>query len=181
MYLALGRAGDRHRAHAADARQGVGHGVVEDFVQARHTLGSAHRQHDDRNHVGGELEDDGVLGIVGKHGRHHVELVAHIVGEHVDVFAVFKFEGNDRYVLARLGCDVLEVVDGVEHIFERACHILLDILGACTGVGGHHHDGVGLHVGIKVDRQLFKREQTQDDHRHEAEGGHDRSLDRTSV
>ncbi len=181
VYLALGGAGYRHRAHAADTRQRIGHGVVENLIEARHTLGGAYRQDDDGNHVGGELEDDRVLRFVGEHGRYHVELVSDVVGEHVDVLAVLEFKGDDRYVLARLRRDVLQVADGVEDVLERTGHVLLDVLCAGARVGGHDHDGVGLDIGVEVDRQALEREKTEYHHGHEAQRGHDRALDGATV
>ena len=60
------------------------------------------REQRDGNHVGRELEDDGRLAIVGQVARNHVELVAHVVSEHVNVVTVLKLERNDRDVLARV-------------------------------------------------------------------------------
>ena len=126
-----------------------------------------HRQHHDGHHVGAEFEDYRGLGVVGQRAVDHVELVAYVVGQHIDVFAVFKFEGNQRDVLTRFRCYVLQVVDGIEGIFQRPGHILFDILCTRSLIGGHDHDCVGLHIGIKVDREGRQREKAEDGDRHE--------------
>ena len=102
MHLTLGRTGNRHRAYSVDTCQRVGYSVVENLVQSRHTLFGLYREEHDRNHVGAKLEDDGVFGIIGECFQHHVELVAHIVGHHVDVVSKLKLQRNHRDVLLAL-------------------------------------------------------------------------------
>ena len=152
MNLALGGTADADRADAVDARQRVGDSFVENLVETGHRLRCLNRQNDHRNHVGAELEDNRSLGVVGKSRFDHVELVADVVGQNIDVFAVFKLESDDRSVLARFARDVLEVVDGVEDVFKRSGNILFDILSRGALIGRHDHEGVGLDVGIEVDR-----------------------------
>ena len=55
------------------------------------------------------------------------------------------------------------------------------IRSARTGIRGHYHDGIGLDVRIEVNREFYERENTQNHHRHEAQGGHNRAFHRTCV
>ena len=52
---------------------------------------------------------------------------------------------------------MLEIVDRVEYIFKRTCHVLFDILGARTLIGSHDHQGIGVDIGIQVDRKSLER------------------------
>ena len=136
------------------ACQRIGHVLVEYLVQSRHAFLCLHRKQHYGNHIGAELEYYGVLGVVGKLALHHIEFVAHVVGQHVDVLSILEFQSYHRDVFSRFGCDVLEVVHGVEHVLKRTCHVLLYILRARSLIGGHHHYGVGLHIWIEVDREF---------------------------
>ena len=153
MDLTLGGTGDGYRTHTIDTGQRVGDVFVKNLVQARHALSGLYREQHDGNHVAAELEDDGGVGIVGQHTRHHVEFVAHVVGQRFDVITVFKLQGHNRDVLAAVGRDVLEVLYRVEGILKRTGHVLLDVRCASSRIAGHHHDGVGLHVREQVDGQ----------------------------
>ncbi len=181
MDFAFGRAGDRHRTHSADTRQGVGDSLIEYFVESRHAFCGVHRKQDDGNHVGGELEDNRRFGIVGHRRRHHVQFVADIVGEHVDILAVLELKSYHRYVLATLGSYMFKVAHRVENILQRAGDILLYVLRAGAGIGCHHHQSVCLDVGIKVYWEFVEREQTENHHCHEAEDGHNRPFHGTTV
>ncbi len=181
MDLTLGSAGDRHCADTVDTCQRIGYVLVEYLVESRETFRRLHRQQADRNHIGRELEDDGILRIVGEHRFHHVQFVPDIVGERVDVVSVFEFESYHRSVLARCGGDMLEVLHRVECVLERFGHILLDILRTRSRVHRDHHDGVGVDVRIEVDRKFRQREETQNDHCHEHKERGDRAFYRRTV
>ncbi len=181
VHLPLGSAGNRHRAHAIDTGKWVGDVLVENLIEARHALASLGREQHDGNHVGTELEDDGRLRLVGQIVGYHVEFVAHIVGERIDVVAILKFKRDDRDVLLAVAGDVLEVLHAVEGVLERSRDVLLDILRAGALIGGHHHDGVGVDVGVEVDGQFLQREQANDDHRDKDENHRYRALDRTGI
>ena len=89
-----------HGTHSVDTCQRVGHVVVENLVECLLALLCLHREEHDRNHVCGELEEDRRVGIGRQGVAHHVELVAHVVGEVVDVVAKFKFHGDNAHVLS---------------------------------------------------------------------------------
>ena len=95
----LGCTGNRYRTHTVNASQRIGNVLIQDLIQSRHALSGLNREQHDGDHVAAELEDDGRVGIVGQHARHHVEFVAHIVGQRLDVVAVFKLKGYNRDVL----------------------------------------------------------------------------------
>ncbi len=179
--FAFRRTGDGDGTHAVDTRKRVGHGVVEYLVKPGHALVGLHRKETDGNHVGGEFEDDGVFGVVGKRGFHHVELVAHVVGEHVYVVAVFKFQRDYRSVFAALAGDVLEVLHGVEGVLQGLGDVLLYVFGAGARIHGDDHQRVGLDVRVEVDGEFGHREEAEYDYGHEAERRHDRAFYRTSV
>ena len=71
---------------------------------------------------------------------------------------------------------MLEVLHTVEGVLKRAREVLLNILSTRTLIGGHHHDGVSIDVGIEVDGQLLQRKETQDNHCHKDEDGGDRPF-----
>ena len=97
--FALGGTGDGYRTHTRYAGQRVYDVVVQYLVEGRLALLGLHRKEQDGNHVGAELEDDGCVHLVGQHGADHVQLVAHVVGQHVDVVSVFKLQRDDGDVL----------------------------------------------------------------------------------
>ena len=99
VYLTLCSTTDRHRTHTGDTCQGVGHVVVEDFVESVGRLVGLHRKDHDRHHVGVELQDDGRAHGIGQRRGYHIQFVAHIVGEVVDVVSVFKLECDERHIL----------------------------------------------------------------------------------
>ena len=154
MYFSLRRTGHRHRSHSVNTRQGVGNAFVENLIQARQTLFCFSRDEHDRNHIGAKLKDNRGFGIIGQIVRHHIQFITHIVGEHVDIVAILKFKGDNGNVFLRITGDMLEVLHRVERVFKRSRHILFDILGARTRISGHHHNGVGIDIGIEVDRQF---------------------------
>ena len=88
--LTLGGTADADATHARDACQGVGHVLVENLVEAVDALLGLHGHDDDGHHLRVELEDDGVGGAVGEGTLHHVEFVADVVRQVVDVEAVLK-------------------------------------------------------------------------------------------
>ncbi len=105
MDLTLGSAGDRHCADTVDTCQRIGYVLVEYLVESRETFRCLHRQQADRNHIGREFEDDGILRIVGEHRFHHVQFVPDIVGERVDVVSV----SNSRVITEVFSRDVEEI------------------------------------------------------------------------
>ncbi len=99
MNLAFRGTRNRHRADTVDTRQRVGDIVIKNLVKARHALVCLNREKADRNHVGGELEDNRVFRIIGKLRFYHVEFVAHIVSEDIYVIAIFEFKSDHGCVL----------------------------------------------------------------------------------
>ena len=101
--------GDRHCTYTRHTSQRVHYRIVQNLVECRLAFVSLNRQHQDRNHVGTELEDNRCVHFIRKHGSHHVQLVTHVIGQHVDIITEFKFKGNHRNTFGRLGSDVLQV------------------------------------------------------------------------
>ena len=73
-----------------------------------------------------------------------------LIGD-IDVRTIFKLQGNNRDIFTRIGRDVLQIAHTVQRIFQRTGDVGLDILGTRARIGGHHHDGVGLNLRVKVD------------------------------
>ena len=65
LNLALGNTGNRNRTHTAHTCQRRCHLVVENLVQTAHALLGRHTHHQDGNHVGRKLEDDGLTHTIG--------------------------------------------------------------------------------------------------------------------
>ena len=177
----LGSTRHRHRTYAGNTCQRVGYLVVENLVERRGTFLRLGTQHQDRDHVGRELEDDRRTCTVGQRRAHHVELVAHVVGQRVDVVAVLKLQGDDGIVLLRLRGDMLQVVHRVERILKRSGDIVLNILSTGARIGLHHHDHIGIDIWHQVDRQFAQGEETKDRNGDEHQRGHNRSSDRSFV
>ena len=177
----LGSTRHRHRTYAGNTCQRVGYLVVKYLVERRGTLLSLGTQHQDRDHVGRELEDDGRTCTIGQRRAHHVELVAHVVGQRVDVVAVLKLQGDDGIVLLRLRGDMLQVVHRVERILKWSGDVVLNIFSAGAWVGLHHHDHIGIDIWHQVDRQFAQGEETKDRNGDKHQRGHNRSSDRSFV
>ena len=148
------RTTDGHRTHTGNTRQRIYHTVVQNLIKRRLALVGLYGQQHDRNHIRAELEDDGILRIIGKFGTYHIQLVAHIVCQHVDIIAELKLQRNQRHILRRTGSDVLQIADRVQNIFQRTGHVVLNIRSARSRIGRHYHNRVRIDVRIQVDRQL---------------------------
>ena len=181
LNFTFGSTRNRHGTHARNTFERVRHFIVENFVKTGHTLLCRYRENEDRNIVGTEFEKDGVIGVVGQDGAYHVYLVAHVVGRHIDVGAVFEFERYDRKILFRFGGNVFEVAHGVERVLHNLGNVGFYIGGTCARVGGEHHNGIGLYVGEQVDGKARQRKQTDDDDSHETEGCGNRLLDGSCI
>ena len=160
MYLAFRGTGNAYRPYTIYTCQRIGNPVIKDFVKTRHALFRLYRQQTDRNHVGRELKDNRVLDIIRQLLAHHIELVPHRIGQHVNIIAILEFQGNYWSILTALRSDMLEVLHWVKHILKRFGYILLNILGRGTLIERYHHYGVGVDVGIEVYGKLVEREQT---------------------
>ena len=179
--FALRSTRNRHGTHSVDTCQRVGNVIVENLVESLLAFLCLHREQHDRNHVRGELEEDRRVGIGRQGVAHHVELVAHVVGEVVDVVAKFKFHSDNAHVLSRVRRDVLEVLHRVERILKRTRHVVFYIFCRRTVVVCEDENGVRLHIWIEVDWQFQQREQAKDDDCQEAKACHNRSFDRAFV
>ena len=107
----LRRTADRHRTHTGNTRQRVYHTVVQYLVKRRLAFVCLYGQQHDRNHIRTELEDDRILHIIGQFGTNHIQLVAHIVCQHVNIITELKLQRNQRHILRRTGSDVLQIAD----------------------------------------------------------------------
>ena len=172
---------DAHRTHAVDTGQRGRHLVVQDLVQARERLVGRGRQDHDRHVVGAEFEDDGHRGAVRQLGVDHVQFVPDIVGRLLDVDAILEFQGQDADVLLRPGGQFLEVRDAVQRVLQELRQVLLDVRGAGSLVGRHHHDDVGVELRELGDRSPREREDAEDHEGDEDQRRRDRMLYRTSV
>ena len=179
--FALRSTRNRHGTHSVDTCQRVGNVVVQNLVECLLAFLCLHREQHDRNHVRGELEEDRRVGIGRQGVAHHVEFVAHVVREVVDVVAKFKFHGDNAHVLSRVRRDVLEVLHRVERVLKRTRHVVFYIFCRRTVVVCEDENGVRLHIWIEVDRQFQQREQAKDDDCQEAKACHNRSFDRAFV
>ena len=179
--LSLRGAGHGDRTHAGDAGERGGHAVVQDLVQGGDALVGGGGHDHDGHVVHAELEDRRGGRPVGERLGNHAQLVAHVVRRDFDVRSVVEFQGEDGDVLPRVGRDVLEVRNAVQGVFEDLREVVLHVLGAGTGVGGHDHDDVGLHVREVVHGEPRQREDAQDGERHEHQGGRHRMVDGSSV
>ena len=154
MNFSFRSAGYRHGSHTVDSRERIRYVLIKNFVESRHTFRSLHREDADRNHIGRELEDDRVLRVVGEQRLHHIQFVADIVGQNVDIISVFEFKSNHGGVFTRCGGDMLKMLHGIERVLKWFGHILLNILRAGSRIHRNHHDGVRVDVRVKVNRQF---------------------------
>ena len=181
MDFTLRRTTDGHRTHTGNTRQGIYHTIIQYLIKCRLALVGLYGQQHDRDHIRTELKDDRVLHIIGKLGTYHIQLVTHIIRQHVNIITELKLQCNQRHILRRTGSDVLQITDRVQNILQRTGHIVLDIRSTGSRIGRHHHNRIRINVRIQVDRQFGQREQAKYHHCQKAERSHNRFLNRTFV
>ena len=179
--LTLWSTRDTYRTHTVDTCQWVCHTIVKNLVESLLRFLCLNGEHDDRNHIGRELEQDRCLCFVRKRVRHHVKLVSHVVGKRINIITELKLEGDDGYVLTRVTCDMLQVLHRVQGVLKWTCYVILNIISRRTVIVRHDHDRVGINIRIKVDRELYQGEDTENDDCRKAEACHNRSFDRAFV
>ena len=94
LNLTLRSTTDGYSSDSRNTRQGVNHTVVQYFVKRRLALIGLYGKQHDRNHIRTELEDDRILDIVGKLRAYHVEFIAHIIGQNVNIVTELELQRN---------------------------------------------------------------------------------------
>ena len=153
----------RHRncTYAIDTSQRCGYTLVDNFIQSAPRLLCLDRHKHNRHLLGRELEDDRLIDLVGKDVRGDVEFVTDICSCNIRVDTILELERYDRDILLRLRMDMFEILDTIEGILQRSSHILLDIYGTRTRIGGDDHNIGSLDMREEVDWQLQQRENTK--------------------
>ncbi len=179
--LTLGSTDDRHGAHAVDTVQNVDQLVVQNLVERRIALVGRDGEHHHRDHRRGELEDRGIVDVVGQHRLHARHHVADFVGALVEVGTVFELDGDHRDVVLRLRRQLLEVVHRVEVVLQHTRDVGLDVGGVGAGIHRDDRNLGDFDLGILVHGQVHEREESEDDHAHEQQDRGDRFAYRAFV
>ena len=177
IHLSLGCTGNRYSTHTWNTCQRIHHIIIQNLIKCRLAFFRLNGKQQDRNHVRTELEDNRCVHFIGKLWTHHVQLIANIIGKHIDVVAIFKFQCNHRDIFGRLWRDMFQITHRVQRIFQRASHIIFYIGSTGTLIRRHYHDGIGINIRVQVYRKFRQWEKTKDCYRKEAKWGHNRFLD----
>ena len=93
---------DRYRTYTWDTSQGVADVVIKYLVESVGRLLGLNRKDHDRHHVGVELEDDGRAHRIGQSRRNHIQFIAYIVRQVINVVSELKLKRDERKILRRL-------------------------------------------------------------------------------
>ena len=136
-------------------------------VAQRHGL-RADRERHDRKLGRVELEQERIVGIVGKRRLDRAQPVAHLLhrGGAVDIH--LEEQDHQRLAGARGALDVVDAADRVHRFLDRLDDVAFHRLGGGAGIAHHHGDDREVDVRQLLDRQALEGIDA-DDH----EGGHD--------
>ncbi len=123
VHIALGGAGNVDRTDSIDALEWIHHLFFQDFIESVVAFVGSDGVHQNRHHVGTQLEDRWTTGAVGQKVVVHIDGTAHIVYSFVQIGPPFKFHTDHRYVVGRGGVDFLDALHAVESVFEQFGYI----------------------------------------------------------
>ena len=166
MHLPRQRTGDVHAGHAGDTRQFLLQLLVDEVAQLLylHAL-IADGRHHDRQHGGVNFHGIGSGHCVVPAALQRRQLLLDVEAEGVHIRAVLKLQHHHGSAVLGGGGDGLDMIQCGHGFLDGAGDLLLDALGAGTGIGGHHDDVGEVHVGHQVRRHLHIGHHAQDDHR----------------
>ncbi len=153
-------------ADAVDAVEYVHHVVLQNAVEAGVALFGGETVHHDGHCRRVEFQYHRTTHTVGQVVVDKVHVGAYVVECLVDVGAPLEFEGYYGQVVARVGGDVFQSVNGVERVLDNLGDVGLNLAGVGTCVGGHHGNVRRVHLGHLVDRQTRQGEKSQNNHSH---------------
>ena len=177
IYISVRRTVEREvtdTVHLVELRDDL---VIEDLVQTRVGLVCRDGVHTYRHRGRRELEDHRRTAVVRQIRLRHIDVRTHIVNRLVHVSAPLQLQFDHRDIILTLRSDVFEVIDGGQGILHDLRHVGLHLGSRCARIGGHDRDIRRVHLRELVNRQFQETVYTDDDNRHEDEGGGHRFLD----
>ena len=171
LNLAHGLTYNRHCTDTVHAVQYIHQTVVEDLIECIVAVFRSDRQHHYGHHRGAELEDRGIVHLIGQQGLRTADDVAHVVHRLVQIRTPLHLQGNHRNVVRRGRGHRFQILDRVELILQHTSDVGLDIGSISSRIDRRYRNIRRLHLRILVDRQVLQREESEDDHTQEKQAG----------
>ena len=164
--------------HAADGAQLARDLVVGEVrqVRGRHPVGRE-RDLDDRQVVGREAPDDGLLHLRRKVAADAGDGVADLVGGLLRVLREDELDDDLAVAVRGRAVDHVHAFKALQRLLDRVEQFALHRLGRGAGVRHAHEDDGRVDLGELVGFELQQRDDAEDDEREHRHDGDERLLD----
>src|SRR5690554_2471363 len=155
--------GNGYGTNPFDTVQGINQHLIQNLGQGRITLLCRCRHHENGNHIGAELKNNGLFHPIRQPRLYPPQHIAYVVGGFVKIRAPFKLQGQQGKIVARNRAEFFQIVDGIELILEYSGDIGFYIQRPGPLVISINGDHGRIDLGIQIDGQIAHRKKSEDD------------------
>ena len=127
-----------------------------------------------------DLVDDGLVDVGRQIAAHLGHGRAHVVQGFLRVLLDAEFGGDGDHAVLHLGVDVLEALQRRHAVFDRAGHVVLELVGRGAGQAGNHGDVGHVQVGKVLHFHGLERVHARQRQHDEQHDGRNRVFNRPS-